>query len=290
MFTGCNSQPKAMQNTNDLEQINSIFDRVEVQGVNTTQNLLYGYFYFAQDKSKLETLKTKLLAQSYKFVALNKQDNGEFLLHVEKVEPHSRQTLYKREQELRLLASKYGVSYDGFDVGNADPGKPLVSNETFSQFAATKKGNDLFELGIKLYDLQKNGKAELVFKECIKQQIKSDTAAYKLGNTLIAENKIEEGIASLVQATKYNPHYVSAFFNLGATCYDNRQFQNAVQYYQQADKIQPNDDKIIYGVASSQYALQQYDKSLENCKKALQLNKDNDNAKLLLQMLQDKVR
>jgi tetratricopeptide (TPR) repeat protein len=236
-------------------------------------------------------LKADLVSQSYKFVELGKRDNGEFILHVEKVEKHTRQSLQDREQKLRVLASKYYVSsFDGFDVGNTDPTKPLVSNEGFAKFMATKKGNELFDLGIKLYDLEINDKAELVFIECLKQKIKPDTSAYKLGNTLINENKAQQGIDYLVQATKYNPNYLSAFFNLGATCYDNGQFQKSIEYYQQADKLKPNDDRIVYGIAASQYAIQQYDKSLANCEKALQLNKDNDNAKQLLQMLSGKTR
>jgi tetratricopeptide (TPR) repeat protein len=289
LYTSCKSQPKATENTNDMKLINSIFDKVEVQGVDTKQNLLYGYFFFDKDKPKLEKLKNELTKQFYKFVELDKKDNGEFMLQVEKVEQHTRQTLYDREQKLRQLAANYSVSsFDGFDVGNADPTKPLVSNDNFLKFMTAKKGNDLFNLGIKLYDLEINDKAVIVFKECIKQNIKPDTSAYKLGNTLIGQNKIEDGINQLEQATKFNPNYLSAFFNLGATCYDNMQFQKSIQYYQQADKLKPNDDRIIYGIAASQYAVQQFDKSLENCKKALQLNKDNENAKQLLQMLKGK--
>lgn len=290
-LSNCKSQPQRKQTTNDLEHINSIFDRIEVQGVDAKQNLLYGYFFFDKDKSKLEKLKNDLVTQSYKFVELDRNDKGEFMLYVEKVETHTRQSLEKREQNLRTLAAKYNVSsFDGFDVGNADPTKPLTSNEDFSKFMATKKGNDLFDLGIRLYDFELNEKAELVFRECLKQNVKTDTSAYKLGNTLINENKVEQGIGYLVQATKYNPDYLSAFFNLGATCYDNRQFQKSIEYYQQADKLKPNDDRIVYGIAASQYAIQEYDKSLGNCKRALQLNKDNDNAKQLLQMLNSKTR
>lgn len=231
------------------------------------------------------------MKQSYKFVELDKKDNGEFMLHVEKIEQHTRQTLYDKEQKIRQLAANYTVSsFDGFDVGNADPTKPLVSNDNFLKFMTAKKGNDLFNLGIKLYDLEINDKAEIIFKECIKQNIKPDTSAYKLGNTLIGQNKIEDGIKQLEQATKFNPNYFNAFFNLGATCYDNMLFQKSIQYYQQADKLKPNDDRIIYGIAASQYAIQQFDKSLENCKKALQINKDNENAKQLLQMLKGKTR
>ncbi len=291
LFSSCKSQPLVTQNSDDLELINSIFDRIELQGVDTRQNFLYGYFFFDKNKAKLEKLKNYLVSQSYKFVELDKKDNGEFMLHVEKVEQHTRQSLYNREQKLRLLATKYNISsFDGFDVGNADPRKPMVSNEDFTKFIVIKKGNELFDLGQKLYELEINDKAELVFKECIKQNIKKDTAAYKLGNSLINENKVEEGINYLEQAIKYNPNYLNAFFNLGATCYDNGQYQKSVQYYQQANKLQPNDDTIICGIAASQYASQQYDKSLENCKKALLINKENENAKQLLQMLQGKMR
>ena len=230
-FSSCQSQTQATQNTNDLEQINSIFDRIEVQGVDTKQNLLYGYFFFDKDKSKLEKLKAGLVAQSYRFVELVKKENGEYMLHVEKVEKHTRQSLQKREENLRILTEKHNVSsFDGFGVGNADPTKPLVSTDGFAKFMATKKGNDLFDLGIRLYDFEINDKAELVFRECLKQNVKPDTAAYKLGNTLINENRVQEGINYLVQATKYNPNYLSAFYNLGATCYDHGQFQKSIDF------------------------------------------------------------
>ena len=56
-------------------------------------------------------------------------------------------------------------------------------------------------------------------------------------------------------------------------------------YYQQADKLQPNDGDIIYGIAASQFAIQQFDKSLENGKKVLGFNPQNENAKALLKMI-----
>lgn len=288
-FTGCKSQPATTCNPKDMELINSIFDKVEVQGVDTRQKFLYGYFFFDTDKTKLEKLKNELAGQSYKFVVLEKKENEEFMLHVEKVEQHSRHSLCNREHELRQLARKYNIaSFDGFDVGDADPTKPLVSTDKFSKFMQTKKNNDLFDLGIKLYDFEINDKSELVFKECIKQNIKPDTASYKLGNTLLALGKVDEGITSLEQATKFNPNYFNAFFNLGATCYENGKFEKSIQYYQQADNLKPNDDRIIYGIAASQYALKQFDKSLESCKRALQLNSKNGNAKILLGMLKGK--
>lgn len=290
-YTKCTSQATVIDNLSDMEQINSIFDKVEVQGVDTKQNLLYGYFFFDKDKLKLEALKGNLLQQSYKFVELAPRSKGQFILHVEKVETLTRQELYNEEQALRKLASKYKVgTYDGFDVGNPDPKKPITSNEIFFKFMNSKKGNDLFGLGMQLYTLAINDKAVIVFKECIKQNIKADTASFKLGNVLLTLNKNDEGIKQLEQATIYNPKYVGAFFNLGAACYDNMKFQKSIEYYQQADKLKPNDDNIIYGIAASQFATQQYNESWENCKKALVINNQNANAKQLLVMLKGKTK
>lgn len=287
-FVSCKCQSNATTN-NDMDNINSIFDKVEIEGVDTKQNMLYGYFFLDKERSKLEKLNNELINQSYRFVTLEKISGDSFTLHVEKIERHTRETLFNEEQKLRELANKFKIaSFDGFDAGNADSTKPLTSNEDFKIFIKSKNGKDLFDLGIKLYDLEIDDKVKIVFQECINQKIKPDTSAFKLGNTLLRLNKPIEGMWQLEQATKYNPQYISAFFNLGAACYDNKQFHKSIDFYQKADHLKPNNDGIIYGIAASQYALGQFDKSLQNCKKALQLNNQNENATLLLQMLKTK--
>jgi tetratricopeptide (TPR) repeat protein len=259
IYANCNAQVIPTNNYTDREKINSIFDKIELQGVDTKQSLLYGYFFFDNDKSKLETLKSELIRQSYNIAELARRPSGVFILHVEKVEQHTRQTLYDREEKLRRLAINYGVaSYDGFDVGNADPTKPLVSNDNFMKFIMEKK------------------------------HIKPDTASYKLGNTLLDLGKIQEGIGQLEQAIHYNPQYLNAFFNLGATCYDQMQFQKSIRYYQEANILKPDNDRILYGLAAAQYATNQFDEALKNCSRVMQLDKNNANAKLLMQMLQGK--
>lgn len=285
------SQPPATGQGGDLEIINSIFNRIEVQGVSTDQKLLYGYYFVDGDKDRLESLKNKLLAQAYRFAGLTRNTKNLYLLHVEKVEQHTRQSLLSREQQLRQLAAQSGGSaFDGFDVGNADPAKPLVTDEGFNRFMATQKGNRLFELGLALYNLQLPARAEAVFRACLAQNIKRDTAAYKLGNILVDQNKVAEGISYLLQATKDNPRYFKAFFNLGATCYDNGLYQQSLGYYQQADALQPNNSQVQYGMAAAQYALQQYQASQAHCARALQLNPNNSNARLLMQMLLNRKR
>jgi len=267
-----------------MDVINGIFDRIEVQGIDTKQELLYGYFFYGKNKSQLESLKQVLEQQLYSFVEIRKDDKL-FVLHVEKIEQHTRESLFAIKQSFTKLAESYGVSYDGFDVGNLDPAKPLISSEDFKKFMTAHNDSELFQLGIKLYDLEIYDKAEIVFAECLKKNINSDIVSYKLGNMLSWQGEVEEGIKYLEQAVKLNPNYLSAWFNLGAICYDNNLFEASINYYQQADKLQPNDEDIIYGIAASQFAIQQFDNSLENCKKVLEINPQHENAKALLKMI-----
>ena len=270
-----------------MDGINGIFDRLETQGVDTKKLLLYGYFFYGNNKSKLESLKQALEQQQYSFVEFRKEDKL-FVLHVEKKEQHTSETLFTTKQNFTKLAESFGVSYDGFDVGNSDPAKPLISNEIFLEFMKTHDNKELFQLGVKLYDLEIYDKAEIVFRECLEKNINSDIASYKLGNMLSWQGAVEDGIRYLEQAVKLNQNNIDAWFNLGAICYDNSLFEASIKYYQQADKIKPNDEDIIYGIAASQFAIQQFDKSLENCKKVLEINSQNGNAKALLKMLNKK--
>jgi hypothetical protein len=89
-----------VQDNERQTNINSIFDQMELQGVDTKKPLLYGYFFYDQDQSKLAELKDELLKDKYKLVRLEKAEDQEFILHVEKVEIHSRASLLEREIEL----------------------------------------------------------------------------------------------------------------------------------------------------------------------------------------------
>jgi tetratricopeptide (TPR) repeat protein len=203
-----------------MNGINEIFDRIETQGVDTKQVLLYGYLFYGNSKSKLESFKRTLEQQQYYFVELRKEDDL-FVLHVEKNEQHTRETLFKIKQNFIKLAESFGVSYDGLDIGSSDPVKPLISNENFLRFMETHNDEELFQLGIKLYDLEIYDKAEIVFGKCLKKNINSDIVSYKLGNMLSWQGSIEDGIRYLQQAVKLNQNNIDAWFNLGAICYDN---------------------------------------------------------------------
>jgi tetratricopeptide (TPR) repeat protein len=248
-----------------MEAINSIFDRLEAQGIDTKQEFLYGYFFCRKNKSQLESLKQVLVQRLFSFVEIRK-DEELFVLHtVEKIKRHTRESLFATKQNFIKLAEHDGIFYDGFDVGNIDPAKPLISNKNFQKLMITHNDDDLFQLSIKLYDLEIYDKAKTVFLECLKKNINPDVVSYKLGNVTSWQGDTEGGIKYLEQAVKLNPNYLDAWFNPGAICYDNDLFEESIKYYRQADKLNPNDEDIVYGIAASQFAIAQFDESLENC-------------------------
>ncbi len=284
-FVSCSTAQDKERQSN----INSIFDKMELQGVDTKKPLLYGYFFYDREKLKLEKLKDELVKDNYKLVRLELTEKQEFILHVEKVEIHSRASLFKRENQLDKLSKTFKVgTYDGWDVGNADPTKPLVSQNNSDKSLDNKSNEELFSIANGFYDSETNGKAVLVFQKCIERNYKLDTCYYKQGVSYIGLGQTKIGIEKLERALKINPKYYKACFNIGATCYDNQEYQKSIDYYQKAAKLDPKDDRVYYGIAASQFVLGQFKEAETNCQTALKINRNNDNARTLLTNIKKK--
>lgn len=284
-FVSCSTAQDKERQSN----INSIFDKMELQGVDTKKPLLYGYFFYDREKLKLEKLKDELVKDNYKLVRLELTEKQEFILHVEKVEIHSRASLFERENQLDKLSKTFKVgTYGGWDVGNADPTKPLVSQNNSDKSLDNKSNEELFSIANGFYDSETNDKAVLVFQKCIERNYKLDTCYYKQGVSYIGLGQTKIGIEKLERALKINPKYYKACFNIGATCYDNQEYQKSIDYYQKAAKLDPKDDRVYYGIAASQFVLGQFKEAETNCQTALKINRNNDNAKTLLTNIKKK--
>lgn len=280
----CITRCSTVQDNERQTNINSIFDQMELQGVDTKKPLLYGYFFYDQDQSKLAELKDELLKDNYKLVRLEKAEDQEFILHVEKLEIHSRASLLEREIQLDQLAKTFQVaSYDGWDVGNPDPTKPLVpKDDGFEKSLANQSAAELYQMATEFYDNKNHDRAISVFQKCIESNYKLDTCNYKQGVSYLDLGQAKLGIEKFEVALKINPKYVKACFNIGATCYDIEEYQKSIDYYQKAAKLDPKDDRVYYGIAAAQFMLGQLKAAEENCQMALKLNPGNENAKALL--------
>lgn len=284
-FISCSSA----QDNEKQASINSIFDKMELQSVDTKKPLLYGFFFYDKDKFKLEKLKDELLKDDYKLVRLENTEKQMFILHVEKVEIHSRTSLFDRENQLKKLCEKFQVTtYDGWDVGNADPTKPLVSKNNSDNIFDTKSNEELFTIANSFYDSETNDKAVLVFQKCIERNYKLDTCYYKQGISYIGLGQTKIGIEKLEEALKINPKYYKACFNIGVTCCENKEYQKSIDYYQKAAKLDPKDDIVYYGIAASQFILGKFKDAEFNCLTALKINPNNANANTLLNKMKKK--
>lgn len=266
--------------------INSIFDKMELAGVDVTKPLLYGYFFYDKDKSKLEKFKDELLKEHYKLVRLDMTKRKDYILHMEKVEVHSRASLFEREQQLDKLSKTFQIAvYDGWDVGNADQTKPLVTSDDFAKSLDDKSAEELFVMGSNFYEEETNEKAIIVFQKCIDRNFKIDTCYFKQGVSYINLGQTKDGIEKLEKALEVNPKYFKACFNIAATCYDVQEYQKSIDYYQKAATIDPKNDSVYYGIAASQFVLEKFKEAETNCQKTLELNPNNYYAKRLLESI-----
>jgi tetratricopeptide (TPR) repeat protein len=261
---------------------------MELQGVDTKRPLLYGYFFYDKEQSKLEKVKKELVQTDYKLVRLEMTEEQEYILHVEKIETHSRTSLLGREDQLDKLANKYKVTYDGWDVGNADPTKPLVSVDNFATSLDNKTDKEIYKIASTLYDNDSYDKAVIAFQKCIDRNYKTDTCYYKQGVSYTGLGQTKIGIVKLEEALKINPKYFKACFNIGVASYDNHDYGKSIDYYQKALELEPKDDRVLYGIAASQFVLGEINDAETNCKAALKFNPSNDNAKILLNNIQNK--
>ncbi len=108
-----------------IEKIEEMYSNMKSNGVDTSADFLYGYFFISKEKELLEKVVPDLEAMSFKFVDIYQADNKDWWLHVERIESHSARTLFDLNKKLYAIADKYKIKYDGFDLGNPDPQKAI---------------------------------------------------------------------------------------------------------------------------------------------------------------------
>jgi hypothetical protein len=103
----------------ERQQLRDMFSQIRIQTKwNIDGDMRWGYFFAAPDAKSLQAPGEELKKMGYQVMSINPTDEkNAYWLHVEKVEKHSPDSLSKRANELRILASKYkSVEYDGVDV------------------------------------------------------------------------------------------------------------------------------------------------------------------------------
>ena len=109
-----------------LEGIRKIFaDAKQQDNWNLDEPMLYSFYFVDEDADKLEELGLELEEKGYDFIGVfelgdeeTEEATGEYLLHIDKEEKHTPETLAERNVEFQKLADEREIeSYDGWEVG-----------------------------------------------------------------------------------------------------------------------------------------------------------------------------
>ena len=109
-----------------IEGIREIFNDAKTEdGWDLNEEMLYSFYFVDESVDKLEKLGLKLEADGYDFVDVfelgdeeTEQATGEYLLHIDKTEIHTPESLAQRNVEFAKLAEEYELkTFDGWEFG-----------------------------------------------------------------------------------------------------------------------------------------------------------------------------
>ena len=109
-----------------IEGIREIFNDAKTEdGWDLNEEMLYSFYFVDESVDKLEKLGLKLEADGYDFVDVfelgdeeTEEPTGEFLLHIDKNEIHTPESLAQRNVEFQNLADEHEIeTYDGWEFG-----------------------------------------------------------------------------------------------------------------------------------------------------------------------------
>lgn len=112
-----------------LETISEIFAQAKQEdNWNLDEPMLYSYYFVDESVEKLEKLGLKLESEGFDFVDIFElgdeetgESTGEYLLHIDKVEIHTPESLAERNVRFQQLADEHEIeTYDGWEFGEVE--------------------------------------------------------------------------------------------------------------------------------------------------------------------------
>ncbi len=109
-----------------LEGIREIFAEAQQEdNWKTDEPMLYSFYFVDKSIDKLEKLGLKLEADGYDFIDIfelgdeeTEKSTGEYLLHIDKVEIHTPESLAQRNIDFQKLTDEFEIeTYDGWEFG-----------------------------------------------------------------------------------------------------------------------------------------------------------------------------
>ncbi len=109
-----------------IEGIEEIFAEAKSEdNWNLDEEMLYSYYFVDKSVEKLETFGHFLEEKGFEFIDIfelgdeeTDESTGEYLLHIDKEEIHTPQSLAERNVEFAKLAEEHEIAfYDGWEFG-----------------------------------------------------------------------------------------------------------------------------------------------------------------------------
>lgn len=273
------------QRCNHANQIQSLYSQLNANGFDNQKPISYHYFFIDQNEQDLNQLKVILLKQNYKYVRTSK-NGGKYQLEVEKIEAHNAASATQKGKSLDELARANNVeTFDGFEIFSEETAEEGDNLANFTQNVDKIPTTELFKKASELYDKNEDAKALIVFDRCIRQNINLETSYYKRANCKTALGRSQEAIADLENVLRLNPQHYEANFNIGGLYFDAKNYDKAANFYQKAVAVNPKSDNGFYRLAETYQQMGMKNAALQNCKKALQINPNNEYAKKLMDVL-----
>ena len=109
-----------------LAGIKEIFSEAKTEdNWDMSEPMLFSFYFVDKSVEKLEKLGLKLESDGYDFVDVfelgdeaTDESTGEYLLHIDRVEKHTPESLAERNVEFQRLADEFEIeTYDGWEFG-----------------------------------------------------------------------------------------------------------------------------------------------------------------------------
>jgi len=129
-------------------------------------------------------------------------------------------------------------------------------------------------LGLALFDEQKNEEAISHYKMAIRLKPYYVDAHYNLGNALSTQKKIDEAIAHYRMAIRLKPDHVNAHYNLGITLSNENKNEKAILHYKIIIRIDSNFAPAYNNLGSILLRMKKKEEAISHYKMAIKLKPD----------------
>lgn len=109
--------------------------------------------------------------------------------------------------------------------------------------------------------------AEVNYRKALEANPKSTISLFNLGNTLAAQNKLQEAMEQYAAASKIEKEKLNLaqiFHNMGVIFQSQKDYGKAVEVYKEALRNNPSDDETRYNLALAQKMLKDQQQNQQN--------------------------